>query len=138
MTSPGQKWGGCGHRMAGFDIYSYCARCHDKGKGLDPCVEKPHNSDCKFCNVITSDQCSELSTPSYKLRKEKREAKTRDNTVTPSKETSDTVNLSLMDLASVSVIGAVDGQGTLLYPGLSGPAEKKKKVEKEKGRFSTE
>ena len=30
------------------------------------------------------------------------------------------------------VIGAVDGQGTLQSPGLSGPVEKRKKVEKEK------
>ena len=40
MASPGQKRGGCGHLMAGFDTHS-CARCRDKGKGKDPCVEKP-------------------------------------------------------------------------------------------------
>ena len=46
--------------MAGFDTHSYCARWHDKEKGPDPCVEKPDSSDCKFCNVLTSDQRSQL------------------------------------------------------------------------------
>ena len=55
MASPGQKQGGCGHVMAGFDTHSYYARCRDKGKGPDPCVEKPENSDYKFSNVLTSD-----------------------------------------------------------------------------------
>ena len=27
--------------MAGFDLHSVCARCRDKKKGKDPCVEKP-------------------------------------------------------------------------------------------------
>ena len=45
MTSLGQNRGGCGHLMAGFDSHSHCVRCHDKGKGQDPCVEKP-DSDC--------------------------------------------------------------------------------------------
>ena len=31
--------------MAGFDPHSVCARCRDKKKGKDPCVEKP-DSDC--------------------------------------------------------------------------------------------
>ena len=53
---------------------------------------------------------------------------------TPSK---DLLNPSLVDPASVSVKGAVDGQGTLQSPGFSGPEEKKaKKVEKEKATAS--
>ena len=24
--------------MAGFDLHGFCARCHDKKKGKDPCV----------------------------------------------------------------------------------------------------
>ena len=52
-------------------------------------------------------------------------------------EPMDTVNPSLVDPASVSVIGAVDGQGTLQSPSFSGPAEKKqKKMEKEKATTS--
>ena len=41
MASPGQKRGGCGHLMAGFDSHNYCAKSHNRGKGSDPCVEKP-------------------------------------------------------------------------------------------------
>ena len=50
----GQKLGGYGQLMAGFDTHNYCACCHDKGKGKDPCVEK-QDSDFKFCNTLTSD-----------------------------------------------------------------------------------
>ena len=74
MASPGQKHSVCGHLMAGFDSYSSCARCCDKGKGKDPCVGKPEST-CKFCDILTCDQRAQLSTPSYKLKKEKREAK---------------------------------------------------------------
>ena len=79
MASPGQNLGGCGHLMTRFDTHSNCARCCGKGKGPDCCVEKPENSDCKFCNVLTSDQRSQLSTPSYKLKKEKHESKKTDD-----------------------------------------------------------
>ena len=82
MASLGQKWGGCGHLMAGFDTHSCCARCPDKGKGPDPYVEKPENSDCKLCNILTSDQRFQLSSPSYKLKKETCEAKKTDITAT--------------------------------------------------------
>ena len=70
MASPGEKRGGCGHLMAGFDAHNYCARCRNKGKGHDPCVEKP-DSDCKFYNVLTSDQKAQLSTLSDKIKKGK-------------------------------------------------------------------
>ena len=68
----------------------------------DPCVENRNSTDCKFCSILTTEQCSQLSTPSYKIKKEKREAK-KDFTATPNKYN--------MDSASVSVIGAVDGHG---------------------------
>ena len=67
--------------MAGFDPHSVCARCRDKKKGTDPCVEKPE-ADCALCNALTPEQLTQLSTPSYKLKKEKKEAKSS----TPSEE----------------------------------------------------
>ena len=78
-------------------------------------MDNPYTTDCKFCNVLTSDQCSQLSTQIYKLKKEKREAK-KDVATTPSKDHMDTHNPSLVDLASVPLIGAVDGQGMLQSP----------------------
>ena len=78
--------------MASFDGHAFCARCRDKGKGKDPCVETPQ-SDCKFCIVLTPEQLAQLATPSYKLNKEKREAKKLE--ATPSKDsTSVTQELS--------------------------------------------
>ena len=120
MSSPSQQGGGgCGHMMAGFDPHSVCARCRDKKKGSDPCVENPEK-DCKHCLALTPEQLNQLSTPSYKLKKEKRDAKS-----TPVKDrSSDTLSLTLVDPALVSVVGVVDGQTT---SGLSGPAEKKSK-----------
>ena len=112
--------------MAGFDLHGVCARCRDKKKGKDPCVEKP-GSDCQHCKALTPEQLAQLSTPSYKL-KEKRDK----SDTTPSKNASSTkVTLSPtpVDPTRVSVIRAVDGQDT----GLSAqPAEKKKKVEDKK------
>ena len=58
--------------MAGFDLHSFCAHCREKKKGKDPCVEKP-DSDSQHCKVLTPEQVVQLSTPSYKLRKEKRD-----------------------------------------------------------------
>ena len=75
MASPRQKCGGCGHLMAGFDNHSFCSRCRDKRKGNDPCVERPESTNCKFCNTITTDQHNQLSIPSYRIKKEKCEAK---------------------------------------------------------------
>ena len=113
--------------MAGFDLHDFCTRCRDKKKGKDPCVEKP-GSDCQHCNALTPEQLVQLSTPSYKLKKEKRDKAD----TTPSKNaptTKVTLSPTLVDPARVSVIRAVDGQDT----GLSAqPAEKKKKVEDKK------
>ena len=119
--------------MAGFDLHEVCARCRDKKKGKDPYVEKP-GSDCQHCNALTPEQLVQLSTPSYKLKKEKRDKAD----TTPSKNaptTKVTLSPTLVDPAQVSVIRAVDGQDT----GLSAqPAEKKKKVEdKKKSKSST-
>ena len=72
MASPGQRKGACGHIMASFDKHSRCARCREKGHGDDPCVQ---NLQCDFCSVLTPEQVLKLSTPTYKLRKEKAKAK---------------------------------------------------------------
>ena len=98
-------------------------------KGKDPCVEKP-NVECQLCKALTPEQAAQLATPSYKLKKEKRDKAES----TPSKKDSSssmlvTLSPTLVDPARVSVIRAVDGQDT----GLSAqPAEKKKKVEEKK------
>ena len=88
-------------------------------------IEKP-DSECQHCKVLTPEQLAQLSTPSYKLKKEK-----QDRSVTPSKDPSSAVTLSptIVDPARVSVIRVVDGQDT----GLSAqPAKTKKKVEEKK------
>ena len=69
MSSPSQRRGGYGHMMAGFDHHSVCARCRS-----DPCIETPPAA-CSHCDALTSEQKAQLSTPSYKLKKEKKEAK---------------------------------------------------------------
>ena len=108
MSSPGQKRGNCGHAMALFDGHS-CACCREKGKGQDPCAEL-QDTECKFCIVLTPGQKAQLATPSYKLKKEKREAKKMDSTSTPSKDG------TLVEQATVSVIGAVSDTGSVSSP----------------------
>ena len=54
------------------------------------------------------------------------------STTTPVKDNVLSPNPSLVDPASVQVIGAVDGQGMLQSPGSGEPAGKKKKVDKDK------
>ena len=121
--------------MAGFDFHTVCARCRDKKKGQDPCVEKP-GSDCLHCNALTPEQLAQLSTPSCKIKKEKRELKSS----TPAKNppSSDaTLSLTLEDPALVLVVGVVDGQSTSRSPGLSEqPVEKKKKKDDKKATSS--
>ena len=107
MSSPSQRRGSCGHMMAGFDLHSVCARCRDKKKGQDPCVEKP-GADCTICKALTPEQLSHLSTPSYKNKKEKRELKSS----TPAKNPTSTLSPTLVNPALVSVVGVVDGQST--------------------------
>ena len=130
MSSPSQRRGSCGHMMAGYDTHTFCARCRDKKKGKDPCVEK-EGADCLHCNALTPEQLVHLSTPSYQIKKEKRESKSS----TPAKKSStdSTLSPTLVDPSLVTVIGVVDGQGTSRSPGLSDqPVEKKKKKEDKK------
>ena len=54
MASPGQK--------GGF-VALYCAHCHEKGKGTDPCTIK--TDDCLHCNILTEEQKLRLPTLSY-------------------------------------------------------------------------
>ena len=109
--------------MANFDQHTFCARCRDKNKGTNPCVENK-GQECKFCLALTPEQLhvAQISTPSYKIKKEKREARKADN-ATPTK-TSD----ELVDPASVSVIGVVGQQETpKAQASVSAPPEKKLK-----------
>ena len=73
---------------------------------------------------MTPDQYLQLATPSYKLKKEKREAKKLEVSTTPSEE-GDT----LVDQSSVSVLVAIDDQGSVKSPTVA-PPEKKVKIEK--------
>ena len=115
---PGQKRGHCGHAIASFDGHSFCVHCRDKGKGKDPCVETPQ-SECKLCIVLTPDKLAQLATPSYKLKKEKLEAKKLEST--PSKDS------SLVDPSTIAVIGAVSEAGTVISPCTVVPEKKAKK-----------
>ena len=110
--------------MASFDSHSFCARCREKSKGSDPCIS--HN-DCPACNSLTEDQRLQLSTPSYRIKKEKRELKKSSDT--PNK---DSASSSLIDPSSVTVVGAVDAQGVVKSPGLSSEKKKKKTEPQEK------
>ena len=73
MASPGdfkgQRRGACGHIMAAFDLHERCARCREKKLGGDPCVkDKP----CSLCDQFSDSQKETLSTPSYRIRKERK------------------------------------------------------------------
>ena len=73
MDSPGEKKGqrrgSCGHVMVGFDFHKKCAHCRDKGIGDDPCVkDKP----CSMCDSFSDEQRELISTPSYRIRKERK------------------------------------------------------------------
>ena len=69
MASPGQRRGNCGHIMAGFDGHKKCARCREKKLGDDPCVK---DQVCSICDSFSEQQHSMLSTPQYKIRKDKK------------------------------------------------------------------
>ena len=103
MSSPGQRRGSCGHAMANFDSHAFCARCREKGKGSDDCVKNPQSTDCKICNAFCEEQRLQLATPSYRIKKEKREAKKLE--ATPAKDSEE-----LVDPSNVSVIGPVEKQ----------------------------
>ena len=127
MSSPGQRRGGCGHAMANFDSHAFCARCREKGKGTDDCVKNPNTSDCKICNAFSEEQRLQLATPSYRIKKEKREAKKLE--ATPSKD-----NENLIDPASVSVIGPVEKSITSNSVEAPPPDKKAKKDSKKVGK----
>ena len=118
MSSPGQKRGSCGHTVTSFDGHAFCARCRDKKKGEDPCVKSP-DSECNFCTVLTPEQLTQLSTPSYRLKKEKREARKME--ATPVKDN------TLVDPSSVAVIGPVSTATSGSSPPPAVPAKKVKK-----------
>ena len=69
MASPGQRRGNCGHIMAGFDGHKKCARCREKKLGDDSCVK---DLVCSICDAFSEQQRSMLSTPQYKIRKDKK------------------------------------------------------------------
>ena len=73
MASPGdrkgQRRGSCGHVMANFDLHDKCARCREKLIGENDCVlKKP----CKICDGFSESQRELLSTPTYRIRKDKK------------------------------------------------------------------
>ena len=55
--------------MAAFDGHKKCARCRDKKLGDDPCVK---DQSCSICDSFTEQQRTMLSTPQYKIRKDKK------------------------------------------------------------------
>ena len=73
MASPsdkkGQRRGLCGHIMASFDSHKQCARCRKKFIGDDDCVQK---RPCAICDDFSEVQKEILSTPTCKIRKEKK------------------------------------------------------------------
>ena len=109
MSSPGQRRGSCGHAMANFDSHAFCARCREKGKGSDDCVKNPQSTDCKICNAFSEEQRLQLATPSYRVKKEKREAKKLEATPVKGSE-------ELVDPSNVSVIGPAEKQAISLSP----------------------
>ena len=52
--------------MAAFDLHEKCARCREKNVGEDLCVKE------QICEGFSESQREMLSTPSYKIRKDKR------------------------------------------------------------------
>ena len=127
MSSPSQKHGSCGHIIASFDSHCFCARCREKGKGSDPCIS---HLDCNACNSLTEEQRIQLSTPSYRLKKEKRDSKKVSDT--PKQDSSS----SLIDPSTVTVVGAVDDHGIVKCPGSSSDKKKKQNVDKPKAQTS--
>ena len=111
--------------MANFDTHSHCARCREKGKGMDFCIENPQSSDCQICKAFTSERRQQLATPSYRLKKEKREAKKLE--APPPQD-----NEELVDPSNVSVIGAVDNPGSVKSPVSAPPPDKKPKKDTKK------
>ena len=66
MASPGQKLGGCGHLMEGFDTHSFCAFCRNKGKGPGLCISEKDLIPLIFLQ-LTNAYCCPL--PSIRLKR---------------------------------------------------------------------
>ena len=113
--------------MASFDSHCFCARCREKGKGSDPCIS---HLDCNACNSLTEEQRIQLSTPSYRIKKENRDSKKVYDT--PKQDSSS----SLIDPSVVTVVGAVDDQGIVKSPGSSSDKKKKPSTDKPKAQTS--
>ena len=98
MASPGsfkgQRRGTCGHAMPAFDLHEKCARCHDKKIGEDPCVK---GLDCLICEGFNDSQRETLSTPAYKICKDRRSG-------------------ALVSPKDVTVISSVDMEGQASPP----------------------
>ena len=54
--------------MTIFDLHKICACCHDNRLGDDHCILK---LECEYYNSLTAEQKLQLSTPSYKVHKDK-------------------------------------------------------------------
>ena len=83
-------------------------------------VKNPQSSDCKICSAFSEEQRLQLATPSYRIKKEKREAKKLEST--PAKESEE-----LIDPANVSVIGPVEKQSSASKSPTEAPPDKKTK-----------
>ena len=67
----------------GFDSHSFCARCRDKGKGKDPCIENPQ---CTSSAIYSLQSNAPNFQPLHiRFKKEKREAR-KETLTTPSKD----------------------------------------------------
>ena len=110
MVSPGQKRGSCGHVMALFDAHYKCSRCHEKGIGQDPCVQKKQ---CQICNNLSEDQKKQLATPTYRARKELQK-----------KASSPSL---FVDPTDITVLGKVEGKGDSNCDRGETPSKKAKK-----------
>ena len=109
MASPGslkgQRRGSCGHAMAAFDLHEKCARCREKKVGEDQCVK---GLSCSICEGFSEAQRETLSTPSYKIHKEKRAG-------------------SLVSPKDVTIIGSVESEDQasvqpIAHPPAQGPS----------------
>ena len=78
--------------MAAFNQYCKCTRCCNKGLGSEPCVLK---TEWQFCNALTSDQKSQLATPTYRAKEDKKIASPLP---------------SLVDLGSVQILGQFENK----------------------------
>ena len=73
VASPGQKQGTCSHLMSSFDFHLKCADCHEPGPWQGYWREPLLKKDCD-CNSLSTEQKTQLSTPSYKTGKDKKMA----------------------------------------------------------------